>query len=61
METINYGFNLNAFYYKNSQSVKRQILTQLENRLALVINGATGEKYLIKTLDYNRNKFYDSL
>ena len=32
--------------------VERQILTQLPNRLALVINGATGEKYLIKTLDY---------
>ncbi len=30
----------------------RQMLTQLENRLALVNNGATGEKYLIKTLDY---------
>jgi len=33
--------------------VERQILTVLENRLSLVINGATGEKYLIKTLDYN--------
>ncbi|MBA7678421.1 hypothetical protein ES703_86696 [subsurface metagenome] len=32
---------------------ERQILTQLENRLAFVINGATGEKYLIKTLEYN--------
>lgn len=32
---------------------ERQILTELPNRLALVINGATGEKYLIKTLDYN--------
>ena len=31
---------------------ERQMLTQLENRLALVINGASGEKYLIKTLDY---------
>ena len=31
---------------------ERQIFTQLPNRLALVINGATGEKYLIKTLDY---------
>jgi hypothetical protein len=30
---------------------ERQILTQLSNRLALVINGATGEKYLIKTLE----------
>jgi len=28
------------------------VLTQLENRLALVNNGATGEKYLLKTLDY---------
>ncbi len=35
---------------------ERQMLTQLENRLALVINGATGEKYIIKTLDYTRNK-----
>ena len=31
---------------------ERQMLTQLENRLALAINGPTGEKYLIKTLDY---------
>ncbi|KKL22429.1 hypothetical protein LCGC14_2435530 [marine sediment metagenome] len=31
------------------------ILTELSNRLALVINGATGEKYLIKTIDYNLN------
>ncbi len=31
---------------------ERQILTQLPNRLALVFNGATGEKYLIKTLNY---------
>ncbi|MBA7689989.1 hypothetical protein ES703_98508 [subsurface metagenome] len=38
----------------------RQILTQLENRLALVINGATGEKYLIKTLEYNLDKFENS-
>lgn len=29
------------------------MLTQLENRLALVNNGATGEKYLIKTLEYD--------
>jgi len=39
---------------------ERQILTQLENRLALVINGATGEKYLIKTLEYNLDKFENS-
>jgi len=32
--------------------LERQILTQLANRLALVLNGATGEKYLIKTLDH---------
>ncbi|MFW9872613.1 MAG: ATP-binding protein, partial [Candidatus Thorarchaeota archaeon] len=32
---------------------ERQILTQLENRVAIVINGATGEKFLIKTLDYD--------
>ena len=29
------------------------MVTQVPNRLALVINGATGEKYLIKTLNYN--------
>ncbi len=34
---------------------ERQMLTQLENRLALVINGATGEKYLMKTKDYKYN------
>ena len=34
---------------------ERQMLTQLPNRLALVINGATGEKYLIKTLGYSLN------
>ena len=27
------------------------MITQIPNRLAAVINGATGEKYLIKTLD----------
>ncbi len=32
--------------------IERQMLTQLPNRLALVINGATGEKYLVKSLDY---------
>ena len=31
---------------------ERQMLTQLENRLALVINGATGEKYLTRTIDF---------
>ena len=31
---------------------ERQMITQVPNRLALVINGATGEKYLIKTLNY---------
>ena len=35
--------------------LERQILTQLPYRLALEINGATGEKYLIKTLSYNLN------
>ena len=36
-----------------SEDIKeRQLLTQLSNRLALVINGATGEKYLIKTSDF---------
>jgi len=29
-----------------------QILTQLPHRLAAVINGATREKYLIKTSNY---------
>ena len=32
---------------------ERQMLSQLQNRLALVNNGTTGEKYLIKTLDFN--------
>jgi len=36
----------------SEDSFERQILTQLPNRLALVINGATGEKYLIKTQDH---------
>ncbi|MFW9970807.1 MAG: ATP-binding protein [Candidatus Odinarchaeota archaeon] len=36
----------------SEDSFDRQMLTQLENRLALVINGATGEKYLIKTLNF---------
>ena len=31
---------------------ERQLLTQLSNRLAYVINGATGEKYLIKTINF---------
>jgi len=32
---------------------EKKLLTQLSNRLVHVINGATGEKYLIKTLDYD--------
>lgn len=35
---------------------ERQLLTQLSNRLALVINGATGEKYLIKSLEFSLKK-----
>ena len=36
-----------------SEDIKeRQLLTQLSNRFSHVINGATGEKYPIKTLDY---------
>jgi hypothetical protein len=35
---------------------ERQILTQLPNRLALVINGATGEKYIIKTINYSLSR-----
>ncbi len=31
---------------------ERQMMTQLPNRIALVVNGTTGEKYLIKTLDF---------
>jgi len=34
---------------------ERQMLTQLENRLALVMNGATGEKYLMKSLYFSLN------
>ncbi len=33
---------------------ERQLITQLENRFALVNNGATGEKYIIKTIDYRQ-------
>jgi hypothetical protein len=32
--------------------LERQMLTRFENRLAVVINGATGENYLIKTIDW---------
>ncbi len=35
---------------------ERQIFTQLPNRLALVINGATGEKYIIKTINYRLSR-----
>jgi hypothetical protein len=35
---------------------ERQVLTQLANRLALVLNGATGEKYLIRTLEHSLDK-----
>jgi len=31
---------------------ERQLLTQLSHRHAHVINGATGEKYLINTVDF---------
>ena len=34
--------------------IERQLLTQLSNRLAHVINGGTGEKYLIKTKDFQK-------
>lgn len=36
---------------------ERQIITQLENRFALVNNGAIGEKYLIKTIDFKTKHF----
>ena len=39
---------------------ERQLLTQLANRLTLVINGATGEKNLIRTLEYSLEKFKNS-
>ena len=35
---------------------ERQMLTQLPNRLALVNNGTTGEKYLIKSLEFDLKK-----
>ncbi len=35
---------------------ERKVLTQLQNQLALVNNGATGEKYLIKSLIYKIEK-----
>ena len=39
----------------SEDTIERQILTKLPNRLALVINGAIGEKYLIKTLYHKLN------
>jgi len=41
----------------SEEPIERQILTQLANRLALVINGATGEKYLIRTLEHSLDEF----
>lgn len=35
---------------------ERHIITQLENRFALVNNGATGEKYIIKTANFKVTK-----
>jgi len=35
---------------------ERQMLTQLPNRLALVNNGTTGEKYLMKSLEFDLKK-----
>ncbi len=44
-----------------SEDIKeRQLLTQLTNRLALVVNGATGEKYLIRTVKHSIDKFKNS-
>lgn len=39
----------------SEDTYERQLLTQLPNRLALVINGATGEKCLIETLNFSLN------
>ena len=33
--------------------IERQSLTQLPNRTALVGNGATGEQYLINSIDFS--------
>lgn len=35
---------------------ERQLLTQLSHRFALVLNGATGERYLMKSLEYSLKK-----
>ncbi|MBN1803040.1 MAG: ATP-binding protein [Candidatus Lokiarchaeota archaeon] len=37
----------------SESSDERQSITQFPNRIALILNGATGEKYLIKTIDIN--------
>jgi len=34
---------------------ERQMLTQLPNRIAFVMNGSIGEKYLIKTIEFKKN------
>ena len=44
----------------SEEPIERQLLTQLANRLALVINGATGEKYLIRTLEHSLDKSKNS-
>lgn len=32
--------------------IERQILTQLPDRIVLVVNGATGEKYLMRSMNF---------
>ena len=49
-ESHAFSFRNNALFSEDIR--ERDVITQVPNRLALVINGATGEKYLIKTLDY---------
>lgn len=39
-----------------NDSEEKEMLLQLENRQALVMNGTTGNKYLIKTLDIPKSK-----
>jgi len=44
----------NQLFSENAN--EREMLTQLPNRIALVLNGTTGEKYLMKSIDYETPK-----
>jgi cell division protein FtsI/penicillin-binding protein 2 len=50
---LNYYSKRHREIHSNSiEVIKEKNLSQVQNRLALVINGGTGEKYLIDTFDY---------